>query len=126
MLFTSEFKPLETNPKILRATFDLPLFFHKLVTILVTFKSLISFRLTYAAPVWFPNTSQSSKAKLQTIRYSFFHIATGHVKMTNIDHLNTEAKTFKVDEHLKNQDAMLPPPGHFSAGQPCILPSSHC
>ena len=76
--------PLETNPKIPGVTFDPHLFFHKHVeeivkkakprlnllkqltgtdwgqqkeTILVTFKSLIGSLISYAAPVWFPNTS---------------------------------------------------------------------
>ena len=120
--------PLERNPKILGVTFDPHLFFHKHVeeivkkakprlnllkqltgtdwgqqkeTILVTYKSLIDSLISYAAPVWFPNTSHSSIAKLQTIQNSALRIATGCVKMTDIDHLHTEAKTLKVGEHLK-------------------------
>ena len=70
-------------------------------TILNTFKSLISSLITYAAPIWFSNTSTSNINRLQTIQNSALRIATGCVKMTPIDHLHTEAKVLKVDEHLK-------------------------
>ena len=120
--------PLERNPKILGVTFDPHLFFHKHVeeiirkakprlnilklltgtdwgqqkeTILATFKSLIGSLFTYAAPIWFPNTSESSIAKLQSVQNSALRIATGCVRMTPVDHLHTEAKILKVDEHLK-------------------------
>ena len=63
--------------------------------------SLIGSLFTYAAPIWFPNTSPSNIAKLQTIQNSAIRIATGCVMMTPIDHLHTEAKVLKVDEHLK-------------------------
>ncbi|MEL6803865.1 MAG: reverse transcriptase domain-containing protein, partial [Bacteroidota bacterium] len=119
--------PLERHPKILGVTFDPHFFFHKhveeiskkanprlkilqlltgtdwgqqKVTVLVTFKSLIRSLFTYAVPVWFPNTSQTSITRLQTIQNSALRIATGCVKMTPIDHLHTEAKTLKVEEHL--------------------------
>ena len=70
-------------------------------TVLITFKSLIGSLFTYAAPIWFPNTSPTSRTKLQTIQNSALRIATGCIMMTPIDHLHTEAKTLKVDEHLK-------------------------
>ena len=120
--------PLERHPKILGVTFDPHFHFHKHVeetvkkakprlnilklltgtnwgqqkeTILITSKSLIGSLFTYAAPIWFPNTSPSSISKLQTIQNSAIRIATGCVMMTPIDHLHTEAKVLKVDEHLK-------------------------
>ena len=98
--------PLERNPRILGMIFDPHLSFHKHVeeivkkakprlnllkqltgtdrgkqkkTILVTIKSLIGSLFTYAAPLWFPNTSRSSIAKLQTIPNSAIRIATGCV-----------------------------------------------
>ena len=67
---------------------------------MVTFKSLIGSLFTFAAPVWFPNAGQSSISKLQTIQNSALRIATGCVRMTPIDHLHTESKTLKVEEHL--------------------------
>ena len=70
-------------------------------TILITFKSLVGSLFTYAAPIWFPNISQSSLDKLQIVQNSALRIATGCVKMTHIDDLHAEAKELKVDEHLK-------------------------
>ena len=120
--------PLERHPKILGVTFDPHFRFHKHVeaivkkakprlnilklltgtdwgqqkeTILSTFKSLVGSLFTYAAPIWFANTSYSSINRLQVIQNSALRIATGCVKMTPIDHLHTEAKVLKVDEHLK-------------------------
>ena len=120
--------PVEPNPKILGVTFDPGLHFHKHVenivqkaktilnilrllcgtswgqhkeTMLVTFKSLIGSLFTYAAPIWFPNTSQTSRRKLQVIQNSGLRIATGCVKMTGIDDLHAEARTLKVEDHLR-------------------------
>ena len=120
--------PLERHPKILGVTFDPHFRFHKHVeaiskrakprlnilklltgtnwgqqkeTILVTFKSLIGSLFTYAAPIWYANTSFSSINRLQVIQNTALRIATGCVKMTPIDHLHTEAKVLKVDEHLR-------------------------
>ena len=120
--------PLERHPKILGVTFDPHFHFHKHVeaivkrakprlnilklltgtnwgqqkeSLLITFKSLIGSLFTYAAPIWFPNISHSSTTRLQTIQNSALRIATGCVKMTPIDHLHTESKVLKVDEHLK-------------------------
>ena len=120
--------PVEPNPKILGVTFDPTLRFHRQVekiepkakqrlnilrlltgttwgqhkeTLLATFKSLIGSLFTYAAPIWFPNTSQSSRKKLQTIQNHGLRIATGCVKMTGIDDLHAEAKMLKVEDHLR-------------------------
>merc|ERR1719376_1136123 len=120
--------PLDRNPKILGVTFDPHLKFHKHIetivnrakprlnilmlltgtdwgqqkeTIMATFKSLVGSILTYANPVWFPNTSETSISRLQVIQNSALRIATGCVRMTPVDHLHVEAKVLKVDEHLK-------------------------
>ena len=120
--------PVEPNPKILGVTFDPTLRFHKQVekiepkakqrlnimrlltgttwgqhkeTLLATFKSLIGSLFTYAAPIWFPNTSLSSRKKLQTIQNHGLRIATGCVMMTGIDDLHAEAKMLKVEDHLR-------------------------
>ena len=69
-------------------------------TILATFKSMSGSFFTFAAPIWFPNTSELSIKKLQTIQNSALRFGTGCVGMTTIDHLHTEAKTLKVDKHL--------------------------
>ena len=114
--------PMERQPKILGVTFDTHFCFHKHVEdivkrakprlnilklltgtdwrqqkeiILNPFKSLISSLFTYAAPIWFSNTSQSNINHIQTIQNSALRIATGCVRMTPIDHLDTEAKVLK-------------------------------
>ena len=46
-------------------------------------------------------TPVGSISRLQTIQNSALRIATGCVRMTPMDHLNTEAKVLKVEEHLK-------------------------
>ena len=68
---------------------------------MATFKSLVGSILTYATPVWFRNTSETSINRLQLIQNSSLHIATGCVRMTPIDHLHAETEVLKVDEHLK-------------------------
>ena len=119
--------PLDRNPKILGVTFDPHLCFHKHVealvqratprlnilklltgtswgqqkeTLVATFKSLVGSLFTYAAPIWFPNTSRHSINRLQTIQNSALRIATGCVRMTPIDHLHAEARVLRVGEHL--------------------------
>ena len=120
--------PVEPNPKILGVTFDPTMRFQKHVdnitrkakqrlnilklltgsswgqhreTLLATFKSLIGSLTTYAAPVWFPNTSPTSRKKLQVIQNRGLRIATGCVKMSGIDDLHAEAKMLKVEDHLR-------------------------
>ena len=120
--------PLDQNPKILGVTFDPHFHFHKHVealvakakqslsilkaltgtnwgqqkeTIVATFKALIDSTFMYAAPIWFPNASESSIGKLQTIQNSALRIATGCHMMSKIDHLHTEARILKVKEHLE-------------------------
>ena len=119
--------PVEGNPKIQGVTFDPALHFHRHVdsivqkarprlnilrllggtswgqhkeTILATYKSIIGSLFTYAAPIWFPNTSMTSRNKLQVVQNSGLRIATGCVRMTGIDDLHAEAKSLKVEDHL--------------------------
>ena len=54
-------------------------------TILATFESLIGSLVTYAAPIWFPNTSQTLTKRLQVVQNSTLRIAKGCVSMTAID-----------------------------------------
>ena len=119
---------VEPNPTILGVTFDPTLRFHKQVeriepkakrrlnimrlltgtswgqhkeTLLATYKSLIGSLFTYAAPIWFPNTSASSRKRLQVMQNSALRVATGCLKMTGIDDLHAEAKMLKVEDHLR-------------------------
>ena len=68
---------------------------------MATYKSLISSLITYACPIWYPNISHTSVNKLQVLQNSALRIATGCVKMTSSDHLHSETKVLKVEEHLK-------------------------
>ena len=70
-------------------------------TLLATYKSLIGSLITYAAPIWFPNTSASSRKKLQIIQNNALRVATGCVKMTGVDDLHAEAHMLKVEDHLR-------------------------
>ena len=119
--------PLNRNPRILGVTFDPHFTFSPHITsiinkasprinilkalagttwgqqketMIITFKSLIRSIFTYASPIWFPNSSASSINKLQSIQNSALRIATGCVKMSNIDHLHTETQVLPVKDHL--------------------------
>ena len=120
--------PLERHPKILGVTFDPHLHFHKHVeaiqkkakpklsllkaltgttwgqqkeTLIATYKALIDSLFSYAAPIWFPNSSITSINKLQTIQNSALRIATGSPMMASRDHLHMEAEVLTVREHLE-------------------------
>ena len=69
-------------------------------TLLATFKSLIGSLFTFATQIQFPNTSETSINKLQIIQNSALRIASGCGQMTAIDHIHSEAKTLKVEEHI--------------------------
>ena len=69
-------------------------------TLLITYKALIKSLLSYAAPVWFPNSSPSSIGKLQTIQNSALRIATGSHKMASVSHLHCETEVLPVANSL--------------------------
>ena len=119
--------PLARNPRILGVTFDPHFNFSSHIssiiaratpclnilrllagstwgqhkdTILITYISLIRSLITYAAPIWFPNCSATSIAKLQRIQNSALRIATGCVKMTAISDLHAETHVLPVRDHL--------------------------
>ena len=120
--------PVEPNPKILGVVFDPGLHFHKQVenivqkansrlnllrllsgtgwgqhweTMLATYKSIVGSLYTYCAPIWFPNTSETSRNKLQVLQNAGLRMATGVLKMTGIDDLHAEVRTLKVEDHLR-------------------------
>ena len=120
--------PLERKPRILGVTFDTHFTFTPHIntiiqrttprlnimralagttwgqskeTLLITFKSLIKSIFTYACPIWFPITRDSSSInKLQVVQNAALRIATGCVRMTEIGHLHAEAAVLPVREHL--------------------------
>ena len=119
--------PLARNPRILGVTFDPHLTFSSHIssiisratprlnilralagttwgqqkeTLLITYKSLIRSLITYAAPIWFPNTSSTSISKLQRLQNSALRISTGCVKMSAIGHLHAETQILPVKDHL--------------------------
>ncbi|KAF2344177.1 Reverse transcriptase domain [Trinorchestia longiramus] len=69
-------------------------------TITLTYKALINSIVTYAAPIWFPNASPSSIAKLQTIQNAALRIASGSHKMASASHLHRETGVLPVADHL--------------------------
>ena len=69
-------------------------------TLLITYKALIKSVLSYAAPIWFPNASQTAIAKIQTIQNSALRIATGSHKMASASHLHCETEVLPVSSSL--------------------------
>ena len=51
--------------------------------LLLTYQMLIKPILSYAAPVWFPNSPTTAVSTLQSIQNSFLRIATGSLKMAS-------------------------------------------
>ena len=68
--------------------------------LLLTYRALIKPVLSYAAPVWFPNASDTAISSLQTIQNSALRIATGSLRMASIPHLHQEAGVLRVGPHL--------------------------
>ena len=69
-------------------------------TLTLTFKSIIRSLYTYAAPIWFPNSSPSSIAKLQRTQNTALRIASGSHQISSIPHLHQETKVIPVFDHL--------------------------
>ena len=55
--------------------------------------------ISYAAPVWSTNASDSSFKKIQTAQNAALRTATGAHMMASIDHLHQESLTLKVKDH---------------------------
>ena len=68
--------------------------------ILMTYKSIIAPVMHYAAPIWMPNISNTSLAKLQIIQNKALRIATGCYTASSADHVHHETKTLPMSEHL--------------------------
>ena len=65
----------------------------------MTYKAVGRSIINYAAPVWSPNLHDTNYRKIQYTQNEALRIATGCHKMSNIDHLHTEAEMLKVKEH---------------------------
>ena len=70
-------------------------------TLLTTYKAIGGSLINYAAPVWSPFVSQTNWDTLQPCQNTALRIATGCVKITDIDHLHTECKQMPVKEHCQ-------------------------
>ena len=68
--------------------------------LLLTYRALIKPVLSYAAPIWYPNASDSAISTLQSIQNSALRIATGSLRMASVPHLHQEAKALEVGPHL--------------------------
>ena len=64
-----------------------------------TFKGLIKSVLNYAAPVWAPNMSASSFARLQRVQNAALRIITGCLSASPINHLHEEVMELPVEPH---------------------------
>ena len=119
--------PLERHPRILGVTFDPHLTFTQHVqttreqaserlkilkalagtswgqqkeTITMTYKALVWSKITYAAPVWFPNISHESCLHLQRIQNAAMRIATGCHQRASQGHLHAETQLLPVSSSL--------------------------
>ena len=72
-------------------------------TLAITYKSLIRSIITYAAPIWYPNSSSSAIQRLQSIQNSALRIATGAHRMSAISHLHNETMILPVKDSLELQ-----------------------
>ena len=66
----------------------------------MTYTSLRSSIVNYAAPVWSTNASESNIGKIQRAQNEALRIITGSHKMSSIDHLHSETKMLQVEDHL--------------------------
>ena len=69
--------------------------------LLLSYRVFIRSILNYAAPITYPNYSPSSIAKLQKIQNRALRICLGCHSASSVDHLHTEAKELKVEDHLR-------------------------
>ena len=119
--------PLDKTPTILGVTFDTSFSFtphvksisskvtsrlrilkclagtswgHQKENLLTTYNAILKPIITYASPVWFPNTCNSNILKLQTLQNQALRICTGSCKMSSQSHLFHEAKVLPVQDHL--------------------------
>ena len=69
-------------------------------TLMITQRALIKSVIQYGAPVWFPNASRSSIAKLQVVQNAALQVVTGCHRMASVSHLHQEASALPVENFL--------------------------
>ena len=69
-------------------------------SLITTYKASIRSLLTYAAPIWLPDTNITKIAKFQRVQNAASRIATGSVKLSAESHLHAETKMLPVQDHL--------------------------
>ena len=85
---------------ILRALSDTT-FGHDKECLTQTFKSLIRPIFDYAAPIVYPQYSQSSVRRLQLVQNRALRQVTGCHAASSVDHLHLESEVLPVESHLK-------------------------
>jgi hypothetical protein len=68
-------------------------------TLVSTYKAIGRSVGEYASPIWGPIASKSNWDKLQTAQNEALRLATGCVRMTNIDHLHQETRVLPIKRH---------------------------
>ena len=119
--------PLEKNPKILGVTLDPLLTFgphaktvvdkvgarlkvlkalagtdwgHSPEDLSITFKSLVSSVINYAAPIYSPNLKPCNITKLQRSQNQCLRVITGAHTAASLEHLHRETRILPVEDHL--------------------------
>jgi len=70
-------------------------------TIIMTYKTLIWSKFSYAAPIYFPNLSKDAGQSLQVIQNAAMRIATGGHLRASSDHLHAETQLLPVVKSLE-------------------------
>ena len=68
-------------------------------TLVSTYKSIGRSVLEYGAPIWSPIIKDNQWQKLQVVQNQALRVATGCLKMSNIDHLHQETKVLPLQPH---------------------------
>jgi hypothetical protein len=68
-------------------------------TLVMTYKAIARIVGEYAVPLWGKTTKPSSWKKISTAENEALQIATGCVRMTEIDHLHLETNMLPIQQH---------------------------
>ena len=92
-------KKASSRLSVLRALADSS-FGHDKECLTLTFKSIIRPFFDYAAPIVYPNYSDTSIERLQLVQNKCLRLITGCHKAASIDHLHSESLVLPVKSHL--------------------------